>query len=133
MSSPDLYSDRPLLDKLAVKPGARVSVLGFDEPWFLGDLSSRTDDLSTGAVAPDSDVIVVWVDHRDDLDDALRPLESKLARNGAIWVFRPKGSPDIKDTDVIDAGKRARLVDNKIASISPTISGMRLVIPVARR
>jgi len=125
--------ERPLLDKLGVRPGARVSVLGFDESWFLRDLSSRTAEVSAGRARSRSDVIIVWIAHRDDLDNVLRPLESKLVRNGAIWVFRPKGSPDIKETDVIDAGKRARLVDNKIASVSPTVSGMRLVIPVARR
>ncbi|HJP65093.1 MAG TPA: hypothetical protein VKA30_02180 [Actinomycetota bacterium] len=48
-------------------------------------------------------------------------------------MIRPKGSPDIKEVDVIDAGLRAGLVDNKIASFSDSLSAMRLVIPVARR
>jgi Protein of unknown function (DUF3052) len=75
----------------------------------------------------------VFVGHRDDLDDRIRPLERYLERNGAIWVIRPKGSTDIKEVDVIEAGKRAGLVDNKIASFTDRLSAMRLVIPLARR
>ena len=33
---------RSLLDKLGVKPGARIAVLGSFEPYFLADLASRT-------------------------------------------------------------------------------------------
>src|SRR5207237_9400080 len=90
-------------------------------------------DMAEGRVADESDLIFVYVDHRDGLDEALEGLEPSLQRNGAIWVIRPKGTPDIKEVDVIDAGKRAGLVDNKIASFSDTLSAMRLVIPLARR
>jgi Protein of unknown function (DUF3052) len=133
VAAPAEPSERPLLDKLGVKPGMRVSVVGFDEAWFLADLRTRMAEVATGRLLPRSDLVFVYVGHRDDLDRAIAPLEPKLRRNGAIWVLRPKGSPDIRETDVIDAGKRAGLVDNKIASLSPTVSAMRLVIPLARR
>jgi hypothetical protein len=124
---------RPLLDKLGVKPGARVSVLGVSEPWFVNDLATRTADVWIGRAATGSDVILVHVEDRRDLDQALAPLERSLKRNGAIWVVRPKGTPHIKEVDIIEAGKRAGLVDNKIASFSDELSAMRLVIPLARR
>jgi Protein of unknown function (DUF3052) len=133
MPGPDRGSDRPLLDKLGVKPGARVAVLGVPDPDFEPLLRTRTGDVALGPPGPDTDLVFVHVEHRDDLDAALEPLEASLKRNGAIWVIRPKGTPDIKETDVIEAGKRAGLVDNKIASFSETLSAMRLVIPVARR
>ncbi|MDQ4005408.1 MAG: DUF3052 domain-containing protein [Actinomycetota bacterium] len=132
MSEPSA-AGRPLLDKLGVKPGARISVLGLNEPWFDGELGARTNDVHTAHAAEGSDLIIVYVDRREDLDRALAPLERSLKRNGAIWVIRPKGTPHIKETDVIEAGRRAGLVDNKIASFSDTLSAMRLVIPVARR
>jgi hypothetical protein len=126
-------SDRPLLDKLGVKPGARVSLVGLREPWFEAELATRTGDVHVGRAAKGSDLIFVFVGAREDLDRALAHLEDSLKRDGAIWVIRPKGTPDIKEVDVIDAGKRAGLVDNKIASFSDTLSAMRLVIPLARR
>ena len=126
-------SDRPLLDKLGLKPGARVSLIGLREPWFEVEVTARTDDLHRDRAARGSDLIFVYVERREDLDRALAPLEASLQRNGAIWVIRPKGTPNIKETDVIEAGKRAGLIDNKIASFADDLSAMRLVIPVARR
>jgi hypothetical protein len=133
VSENDEPSPKPLLDKLGVKAGSRISVLALDGAAFVDELRARGASVSVGEAAAESDLIFVYVPHRDDLDEALAPLESGLTRNGAIWVLRPKGSPDIKEVDVIDAGKRAGLVDNKIASFSDTLSAMRLVIPVARR
>ena len=129
----DQPSEKPLLDKLGVKGGFRVSVLGMEEPGFVEDLRRRGASVAVGRAIRDSDLIFVYVAHRDELDHAIAPLEASLKRNGAIWVIRPKGSPDIKEVDVIDAGLRAGLVDNKIASFSDSLSAMRLVIPVARR
>jgi hypothetical protein len=133
MPTSDRGSDRPLLDKLGVKPGARVAVLGVPDPDFDGLLRTRTGDVTRGTPEPGTDLVFVYVGHRDDLDAALAPLEAPLRRDGAIWVLRPKGTGDIKEVDVIEAGRRAGLVDNKIASFSPTLSAMRLVVPLARR
>jgi Protein of unknown function (DUF3052) len=124
---------RPLLDKLGVKPGARVAVLGVPDPAFEDLLRTRTGDVVRGVPGPGTDLVFVYVEHRDDLDAALEPLEAPLRRDGAIWVIRPKGTADIKEVDVIEAGRRAGLVDNKIASFSESLSAMRLVIPLARR
>jgi hypothetical protein len=124
---------RPLLDKLGVKPGARVSLVGMRDQLFVAELAMRTGDVHAGPSSENSDLIFVYVQDRADLDQALAGLEASLKRDGAIWVIRPKGTPHIKETDVIEAGKRAGLVDNKIASLSDELSAMRLVIPVARR
>lgn len=123
---------RPLLDKLGVKPEARISVVELDDPAFLSQLATRTGEVHVGTPQKESDLIFVFVPHRDDLD-LVAPLRKYLKLNGAIWVIRPKGTPDIKEVDIIDAGKRAGLVDNKIASFSDGLSAMRLVIPLSLR
>jgi hypothetical protein len=125
-------SSKPLLDKLGVKPGDRIAVLGLDDPAFLQELQTRTDDVSRGRPKMGSKLIFVLIEHRDGLD-RVAPLQRYLRPDGAIWVIRPKGTPDIKEVDVIEAGKRAGLVDNKIASFSDRLSAMRLVIPIALR
>ena len=125
-------STKPLLDKLGVKPGDRIAVLGLDDPDFLGELGARSKDISRGRPKAGSALIFVLVEHRDGLD-RVASLRRYLKPAGAIWVIRPKGTPDIKEVDVIEAGKRAGLVDNKIASFSEGLSAMRLVIPIALR
>ena len=49
---------RSLIDKLGVKPGARVSVLGVRDPAFWEQLEARTNDIGRGRVRKESDVVV---------------------------------------------------------------------------
>ena len=127
----DTGSGRPLLEKLGVRPGARVEVLGLDaEGWFFDEL--RAAGAITGR-RPPFDLVFVRVDHPDDLDE-LRRLRGRITQSGAIWVVRVKGkSRRLTDIEIIEAAKRSDLVDNKIASFSDALAAMRLVIPVSRR
>jgi hypothetical protein len=124
---------KPLLDKLGVKPDARVAIFGLDEPAFVAALLERTTDLSVGRAKRDSDIVFVFVQRREELDRRIARVRGTLRPNGALWVVRPKGTAAIKEVDIMEAGKRAGLVDNKIASFSETLSAMRLVIPLAER
>ena len=64
----------------------------------------------------------------------LNVLKTWIEPDGAIWVVRPKGGRSaLHDTDVIDAGLRAGLVDNKIASFSEMHGAMRLVFRLRDR
>jgi hypothetical protein len=123
----------PLLDKLGVKPGSRVAILGVDDADFRSLLADRTTDITEGRPKPGTDLVFLAADslHQllriDDLQRTLKP-------NGAIWVVSRKGKTRaLRDVDVIDAAKSVGLVDNKVVSFSPTHSAIRLVIPVARR
>ena len=53
--------------------------------------------------------------------------------NGALWVIRPKGRPEISERAVMDAGKAAGLVDVKVVSFSETHTAEKFVIPLAAR
>ena len=64
----------------------------------------------------------------------IKVVKSWIEPNGSIWVVRPKGGRSaLRDTDVIDAGLAAGLVDNKIASFSDTHGAMRLVFRLKDR
>jgi hypothetical protein len=131
VSPKDLGSERPLLDKLGVKTGMRVSVLGSFDESFLSELRERGADLSRRRRRA-TDLIFVKVP--DDFEPGRLPsLEPFMERNGAIWVVYPKGRKDLRETDVIRAGLDAGFVDNKIARFSDTHTAMRLVIPRSRR
>ena len=124
-------TERPLLDKLGVKPGMRVSVLRVRDQGFASELAGRGADVSSRARAG-SDLLLLRVEDRDGLA-RLRALETWLRRDGAIWVIYPRGRKDIRETDVISAGLDAGYVDNKIVRFSDSHTAMRLVIPLSRR
>jgi hypothetical protein len=117
----------PLLDKLGLRPGMRVALIDIDDPDIRPLIADRTTD------EPDTDIVLLGADSIAALEP-LAALATRIRPNGAIWVVWRKGkAATIRDTDVIDAGIEAGLVDNKVASFSATHTANRLVIPVARR
>ncbi len=130
MSQPTA-STKPLADKLGVKPGSRVSVIGIRDRDFLAELLRRGADLSQ-RLRRQSDLIFVLVD-RPDAVGQLKRLEPWISRSGAIWAVFPKGRKDLREVDIIAAGPAAGLVDNKVVRFSDTHTALRFVVPLSRR
>jgi hypothetical protein len=124
---------RPLLDKLGVKPGAKIALVDMDDTSFVKLLRQRTTDIVVGKPKSPCDLIFMAATRKRDLE-RLKQVKTWIEPNGAIWVIRPKGpgSP-LKDVDLIDAGLAAGLVDNKIASFSDTHGAMRFVFRLRDR
>lgn len=124
---------RPLLDKLGVKTGTKVAIVHFDDAGFVSLLRERTSDIVEGKPSTPCDLVFFGAEKPADLK-RLNDLKTWIEPNGAIWVVRPKGGRSaLRDTDVIDAGLAAGLVDNKIASFSETHGAMRLVFRLRDR
>jgi hypothetical protein len=126
------YSHRSLLDKLGVTADLSVSIVGIRDADFLRDISARTKNIVRGRAAAGSALIFLGAESLSDLFD-LRALRDTIAKNGGVWVVYPKGQKHIREIDVINAGKSAGLVDNKVASFSATHTALRFVIPLANR
>jgi hypothetical protein len=131
----------PLLDKLGVRPGMRVAIVGAlhddDETTeaaeFRSGLADRTSDIRDGAPGPDTDLVLLAADTTSELA-ALAGLRARIRPNGAIWVVSRKGkAATLRDVEVIAAARDHRLVDNKVVSFSSSRTALRLVIPVALR
>ena len=130
---PDAVSTRPLIDKLGVRPGSRVALVGIDDPSFRALLAERTPDVTLGAPNPGSNLIFLAADSLAELSRIVA-LREAIAPAGAIWVVSRKGrAATLRDVDVMAAARSAGLVDNKVVSFSPTHTALRLVIPVALR
>jgi hypothetical protein len=125
------YSHRSLLDKLGVKEGHRVSLLGLDDQPFEAQLRSAGADVSRRRRRA-SDLLFLSVEGPGDLA-SLATVEPWMTRDGACWVVFPKGRKDLRDVEVIAAGVGAGLVDNKVVRFSDTHTAFRFVIPRARR
>ncbi len=123
---------RSRLEKIGVKPGHLVSVLSVDDETFLQELSALDVTVSAGKARPRSDIIIVGVSARTDLD-RLAALRETIVPNGAIWTVWPKGQKTLREDDVRAAAKAMGLVDVKVMSFSDRLSGLKLVIPVALR
>jgi hypothetical protein len=122
-----IRNPRTLADKLDVKLGMRISLIGVTV-----DLESRTTDVTEGKAAKESDLIFFGAEAHKDLAK-LRSLEKAIKRNGAIWVVYPKGRTEITEMAVLEAGRHAGLVDTKIARFSDTHTAHKFVIPLAKR
>jgi hypothetical protein len=122
-----IRNPRTLADKLDVKPGMRVSLIGIADP-----LEGRVGDVTLGKAAKDSDLIFFGAEADKDLAK-LRTLQKSIKRNGAIWVVYPKGKKEITELAVLKAGREVGLVDIKIARFSDTHTAHKFVIPLANR
>lgn len=128
----DVPSTRPLIDKLGVKPGMRVAVIGIADTAFLELLQTRTSDVSVDHPKTAKDLIFLEIASRRELRQ-LAKQTAQIRQNGAIWAVYPKGVQTVTEREVREAGLAAGLVDNKVVSFSLSHTALRFVIPLARR
>jgi hypothetical protein len=123
------------IQKLGVKPGARVALVGdfaFD-PSFEAELVTGGVGDAAATTRTPVDVLFYAPTTRPALD-RLAALAKRLAPTGALWIVRPKGEDTpVTETDTRRAGRAAGLVDVKVAAFSATHTAAKFVIPVAKR
>jgi len=120
----DIANPKTLADKLGVKAGQRVRLEGGAGPELVG----------AGQLVADGEADVVFLAAETPAAlEQIASLRDQIARDGAIWVIRPKGRDDLTEGMVFAAGRGAGMHDIKIARISATHTGMKFVIPVALR
>jgi hypothetical protein len=120
------------LDKIGAKPEWRASAIGIEDDGFLEELEQAVAFLSIGRIVKESDAIFFGVSKEAELA-RLETLKKSLKPNGALWIIRPKGRPEISERATMAAGKRAGLVDVKVVGFSTTHTAEKFVIPVALR
>jgi hypothetical protein len=127
-----IRNPRGLMEKLGVKPGLRVAVIGVEDHEFLTQVAARIGNVS-GEGVRDADLIFYEADRLGDLR-RLGALRGAIKPAGALWVVSPKGKGiEVKDVDVMAAAREAGLVDTMVVSFSATHTALKLVIPRDRR
>lgn len=127
-----IKNPRSRIDKLGVKAGMRVAVIGVDDPALRGELEARGAEVTWGKAAAGAQVIFYGANAAKDLE-RLETLKGRLDPAGAIWIVRPKGSASISEAEVMARGKAAGLVDVKVVAFSATHTAEKYVIPLAKR
>lgn len=138
------YSGTPLLKKLGFKPGHCGLLIGvpetlleaLDYPEFgwsrtVGGMDALPDD------PPPLDAIHFFTKERAALVAALPVLREMLRPAGMIWVSWPKKASkvptDVTEDVIRDLALSIDLVDVKVCAVDQIWSGLKLVIPVAKR
>ena len=126
------YSGTPLSRKLGITAGNRVGTFG-SPPSF----AELLDPLPTGAALVRSPrtpcpVLVVFAITAAELESRFTRAIGLLSSDGGLWVAWPKQTSGIEtelDFGLVQTlGLDAGLVDNKVAAIDATWSGLRFVV-----
>ena len=120
------------VEKLGIKAGQKVSVIGVLEPSFLTELHAVANARSNGKVALHADCIFLCAESLKDLSQCAK-IRKSLEGAAALWIVYPKGRKDLTENDVIRTGRKAGLKDIKVVGFSPTHTALKFVIPLANR
>jgi len=120
------------IEKLGVKPSAKLSLLGEFDKEFLREIDALTEFVSKGKGAGEAECIFLAAGSNKDLSQLSRIAKS-MEGAAALWIVYPKGQEEITENDVLSAGRKAGLKDVKVVGFSPTHTALKFVIPVAQR
>jgi hypothetical protein len=132
------YSGTPLPRKLGIRPGHRVLLLRAPADFETGTLGELPGDVTVARTARGrADVIVAFFDRRNELEKRMPVLRERMEPAAGLWIAWPKRSSgvatDLTEDVVRELALANRLVDNKVAAIDDTWSGLRLVIRLVDR
>jgi hypothetical protein len=120
------------IEKLGVKPGARVSLLGEFDAEFLHEVTGLTKSVSKGKAGTDSEWVFFAAGSKGDLA-ALPKIAKAIHGAAGLWIVYPRGQNQITENDVLAAGRKTGLKDVKVVGFSPTHTALKFVIPLSRR
>jgi hypothetical protein len=125
------YSERPLVEKLGIKSGQRIAIVGAPSgfPATLGNLPSgvrRARELR-GAI----EVIIYFARSRAELTRRIASSKRAMAPAGMLWLCWPKKTSafesDLDGNVVREIGLAAGLVDVKVCAVDADWSGLKFV------
>jgi len=127
-----IANPKSVMEKLGVKPGQPVAVLGKLEGEFLKKLKEQKSAVAPGKIVDGVGWIFFGAETREGLGEVTK-IAGKMEGSAALWVVYPKGQKNITETEVIGAGRKAGLKDVKVVGFSATHTALKFVIPVEKR
>jgi hypothetical protein len=120
------------LEKIGLKPGAKVSLLGSFDTDFLGELKTLAPSVTKNKVAAGSETIFFTANSQKELSSVAKIAKS-LKGAAALWIVYPKGQKTITENDVIAAGRKSGLKDVKVVGFSVTHTALKFILPLDKR
>ena len=120
------------VEKLGLKAGVRVRLLGQFETDFLKELRTSKADIVQANGSADADHSFFAADTKGSLS-AIAKFANKMKGAETLWIVYPKDKKEITENDVISAGRKARLKDVKVVGFSATHTALKFVLPLEKR
>src|SRR5688572_23735984 len=121
-----------LMEKLGVHSGLKVAVVNVEAKAFNAELEASAPDAVRGEPGRPVDLLFLGVRGRDELE-RVGPAARHLKPDGGLWVVYPKGRRNLREPDVLAAGRAAGLKDVKVARVSTSLTALKFVHPVEAR
>jgi len=131
------YSGTPLLKKLGVKPEMKVLMINHPDDYYSLIETNIDDQLCRKNDVPD--LIHLFVKSAKEFETEMKKLKTVCKKNTAIslWVSWYKKSAkiptDITEDVIRNYALKNGLVDVKVCAVSDIWSGLKLVVPLAKR
>lgn len=116
------------LDKLGIKPETTLCLEG--GPFELAFTRETEGNPSTGI--DEADLIFVAAPSKDVLSN-VAAISKRMRRDASFWIIYPKGKTEIRENDVLQAGRAAGLKDVKVMRFSQTETASKFVVPLNAR
>jgi hypothetical protein len=127
-----IANPKTLLQKLGVKPGETVSLIGEFPADFLLSLKKQDTAIVEGKAPKGAPWYFLAAESRQHLQ-RVKSTATLLGGAAALWIVYPKGQTSITESDVRSAGLQAGLTDIKVTSFSSTHTALKFVLPKAKR
>jgi hypothetical protein len=124
------YSGTPLAQKLGIKPGHHLALLGAPRGWSIDDLPPDVRITRRRTSTP-ADVVVAFFSELAAVQQQIEDLAQRITINGGLWLAWPRRAGG-HHSDITDNGIRAAvlplgLVDVKVAALDEDWSGLKVV------
>ena len=131
------YSGTALIKKLGIKPEMKVLIINKPDDYYkllevdITDQSCKSNDIP--------DFIHLFVKSEKEFESDMKSLKSVYKKNSTviIWVSwykkAAKMSTDITEDVIRNYALKNDLVDVKVCAVSDLWSGLKLVVPLAKR
>jgi hypothetical protein len=131
------YSGKPLSEKLGIKPGMKILLINIPGNYFELTGKNVNDQSCNNKEVPD--LIHVFVQSAKEFKTEMKKLNFLIKKNPKIiiWVSWYKKSAqiltDLSEDVIRNYALKNNLVDIKVCAIDEKWSGLKLVVPLAKR
>lgn len=132
LTNPEASEVKRRVEKLGVKPGLRVALVGLKDAALRVELEGAGGLVASRPGRGPYDMVIARVEASRDLP-RLADARRRIVPNGMIWAVWPKGRREFREDDIRQYALGSGLVDVKVISFSDELSGLKLVIPLALR
>ena len=131
------YSQTPLLKKLGIKPEMKVMLIQQPDDYFKLLELNISEQLCKKGQTPD--LIHLFVKNNKEFENEMKKLNPIIKSNTSVtlwisWYKKAAKIPtDITEDTIRNYALKNDLVDVKVCAVSDIWSGLKLVVPLAKR